>query len=72
MHVECWAKNSAMRDTRSMRYAPCWVQVIRYSVREVLRAADCTLRFTRGCPQCPHLLDPHLQHHSLFQVPDKV
>ncbi len=47
MQALCWAKNSAMRDTRSRRKAPCSSQVIRYSVRKVLRVAEFTFRFTR-------------------------
>ena len=53
MHPECWAKKLAMRETRSMRYAPCSRHVHRYSVRKILWAADCTFRFTRSIPSMP-------------------
>ena len=53
MQALCWAKKSAMRSTLSRRKLPCRAQVIRYSVREVLRAAECTLRFTRWTPLMP-------------------
>ena len=58
MQALCWAKKSAMRDTRSIRKGPCLAQVIRYSVREVLREAEFTLLCTRWMPPTPTSSDP--------------
>ena len=53
MQALCWAKNSAIREIRSRRKAPCSAQVIRYSVRDVRRLAEFTFRFTRWMPPMP-------------------